>query len=214
MGSYLPAAPLTPRPASASHHDGESDAVWGCLDVPDVSREGPFDIHQGHPHSGASPRLLQGTHGCPFRMTSYDGENGGPDFTLAYGVQLHDPCLLEYVGAPGSARLLSRSPEYWVNHMGREKTLSAALQLQNDAGLILFNVQVLQQLVTALNRASSDVMRAVHGPDKRDAASDAILQSSPGGPLHDCDGFVAATSRAGDTRTSAVGDVQCLHVLQ
>ena len=149
----LPAAPLTSRPATVSHHDGELDAVRERVNVPDLSREGPFDIHQGHPHSGASPRLCQDTQGCPFRMTSYDVENGGPDFSLAYGVQLHDPRLLEYVGAPESARLLSRSPEYWVQHMGREKTLSAALQLQHDAGLILSNVQVLQQLVTALNRA-------------------------------------------------------------
>ena len=65
--------------------------------------------------------------------------------------------------APESARLLSCSPEYWVHLMGREKTLSAALQLQHDAGLILSNVQVLQQLVTALNLTSSDVLRAVHG---------------------------------------------------
>ena len=78
-------------------------------------------------------------------------------FLPAYGVQLHDPRLLEYVGAPESARLTSHSPEYWVHHMGREKALSAALQLQHDAGLILSNVQVLQQLVTALNRTSSDV---------------------------------------------------------
>ena len=47
-------------------------------------------------------------------------------------------------GAPESARLTSRSPEYLVHHMGREKALSAALQLQHDAGLILSNVQVLQ----------------------------------------------------------------------
>ena len=73
--------------------------------------------------------------------------------------QLHDPRLLEYVGAPESARLLSRSPEYWVQHMGREKTLSAALQLQDDAGLILLNVQVLQQLVTALHGASANAMQ-------------------------------------------------------
>ena len=58
---------------------------------------------------------------------------------------------------------MSRSPEYWVHHMGREKALSAALQLQHDAGLILSNVQVLQQMVTALNRTLSDVLRAVHG---------------------------------------------------
>ena len=162
MGRHLPAASLTPRPTAASHHVGESDADGGRSDVPDLSHEGPFDVHQDHSHSGASPRLLQGIQGCPFRMTSYDEEHSGPDFTPAYGVQLHDPCLLEYVGAPESAHLLSRSPEYWVHHMGREKTLSAALQLQHDAGLILLNVQVLQQLVMALNRTSSDVMRAVH----------------------------------------------------
>ena len=139
-------APLAPRPAAAFHHDGESDAVGGRANVPDLSREGPFDIHQDHPHSGASPSLLQDTQGCPFRMTSYDEENSGPDFTPAYGVQLH-----------------GRSPAYWVHHMGREKTLSAALQLQYDSGLILSNVQVLQQFVTALNRTSSD---------KRDASGD------------------------------------------
>ena len=159
----LPAAPLTSRLATVSQHMGELDAVRERVNVPDLSREGPFDIHRGHHHSGASPRLRRDNQGCPFRMTSYDSEKGGPDFSPAYGVQLHDPRLLEYVGAPESAHLLSRSPEYWVQHMGREKTLSAALQLQHDAGLILSNVQVLQQLVTALNGASSYVMRAVHG---------------------------------------------------
>ena len=213
-GGLFPAVPLTPRPATVSHHDGESDAVGGFSEVPDLSREGPFDIHQDHPRSVASPRLLQDTQGCPFRMTSYDEETSGPDFTPAYGVQLHDPRLLEYVGTPESARLTSRSPGYWVHHMGREKALSAALQLQHDAGLILSNVQVLQQLVTALNRTSSYVLRAAAIPGKRDATSDAILQSSSHGPLHDGDGSVASASRDGDPRTPAGGDVQCLHVLQ
>ena len=43
---------------------------------------------------------------------------------------------------------------------GRKPSLP---QIQHDAGLILSNVQVLQQLVTALNGASSGVMRAVRG---------------------------------------------------
>ena len=132
-GCLFPALPLIPRPATASHHGGELDAVGGPSEVPDLSREGPFDIHQDHPHCVASPRLLQDTQGCPFRMTSYDEETSGPDFTPAYGVQLHDPRLLEYVGAPESAQLTSCSPEYWVHHIGRKKALSAALQLQHDA---------------------------------------------------------------------------------
>ena len=67
--------------------------------MPDLSQEGPFDVLQDRSASGASPRVLDGVRGCQFRMTSYDEENGGPDFTPAYGIQLHDPRLLEYVGA-------------------------------------------------------------------------------------------------------------------
>ena len=110
-GCPLPPASLTPRPSGAFPHVGESDADGGSSGVPDLSREGPFAVHQDRPHSGASPRLLDGIQGCRFRMTSYDEEHSGPDFTPAYVVQLHDPLLLEYVGAPESARLLSRSLE-------------------------------------------------------------------------------------------------------
>ena len=47
-GRPLPPVSLTPRPTGASPHVGDSDADGGAL----LSREGPFDIHQGHPHSG------------------------------------------------------------------------------------------------------------------------------------------------------------------
>ena len=159
-----------------------------------------------------SAQLLQDTQGCLFRMTSYDVEAGKPNFAPEYGVQLHDPRLLEYVGAPESPQLTSRSPEYWVHHMGREKALSVALPLQHYDGLILSNVQVLQQLVIALNRTSSDVLQPFPAKCKN-STGDAILQSTPCGTLHDGDGSVAPTSRHGDTRTPAVSRVQCLHVL-
>ena len=131
--------------------------------MPDLSRDGPFDVLQDRSASGASPRVLDGVRGCQYRMTSYDEENGGPDFSPAYGIQLHNPRLLEYVGALESARLLSRSPEYWLHHLGHEKTLTSALQLQHDAGLILSNMQVVQQFVTSLNMTSSEVMMVAFG---------------------------------------------------
>ena len=65
-GGLFPAAPLSPLPATASHHVGES--VGGHSEVPDLSCEGLFDIHQDHLRSAASLRLLQDTQGCPFRM--------------------------------------------------------------------------------------------------------------------------------------------------
>ena len=79
--------------------------------------------------------------GCQCRMTSYDAADQ-PDLDPAYGLHLHDPRFIEYVGVPESARLLSRTPEYWLHHMSRNQAISAALQLQRDASLIMSNLQV------------------------------------------------------------------------
>ena len=55
--------------------------------------------------------VLDSLPGCQYIMTSYDEENNQSDVSPAYGIHLHDPRLLEYVGVPESARLLSRTPE-------------------------------------------------------------------------------------------------------
>ena len=123
---------LSPRPiveglftgSTVDSSVGELVAVRSqCM--PDLSREGPFDVHLNASEPGASPRVLASLPGCQYRMTSYDEENDRSDFSPAYGIHLHDPRLLEYVGAPDSARLLSRTLEYWLHHMGRERTLAA-----------------------------------------------------------------------------------------
>ena len=85
-------------------------------------------------------------------MTSYDYDADRSDLDPAYGLHLHDLRFLEYVGAPESARLLSRAPDYWMHHMGRDQAISAVIQLQHDVGLILSNLQVLGQFVTSLHR--------------------------------------------------------------
>ena len=51
-------------------------------------------------------------------------------------------------------------------------------------------------------------------PNRRYASGGAHLPGSPGGPLYDCDGFMAATYYSGDPGTSATGDMQRLHVVQ
>ena len=66
--------------------------------------------------------------------------------------------MMEYMGAPESVRLLGRSPEYWLEHMGRDRAVAAALRLHHDASLIMTNVQVMAQFVTSLNRTASEVM--------------------------------------------------------
>ena len=85
--------------------------------------------------------------GCRYRMTSYDSAEVA-DMDPAYGLQLHHPRFLEFVEAPDLARLLTRSPSHWVANLDRDNAVSAALQLQHDAGLMSSNLQVLGQLVT------------------------------------------------------------------
>ena len=111
--------PLTPRPmvgemvlGSAEGSPAGEPVAVSTRSMPDLSQKGPFDVHQDASESGASPRVLDSLPGCQYCMTSYDEDTNCSDFSPAYGIQLHDPRLLEYVGAPESARLLSHSVEY------------------------------------------------------------------------------------------------------
>ena len=109
--SYPPVLqPMTSEPmveviVVESAMDSTSTAgVVDCAPVgPDVSREGPFDVHQLPPVSGTTPWVLDSLPGCQYRMTSYDEKDTGSDVNPAYGIHLHNPCLLEYVGMPESA---------------------------------------------------------------------------------------------------------------
>ena len=86
-----------------------------CVDAqdvrPDLSREGPFDVCEAEHEPGQSPLVLNSMPGCQFRMTSYDDRTNRDDLDPAYGIHLHDPRMMEYMGAPESARLLGRSPD-------------------------------------------------------------------------------------------------------
>ena len=110
---------------------------------PDLSREGPFDACDVVPDAGQSPLILDGMEGCQYRMTSYDERQPSSNTDSSYGIHMHDPRVIEYMGAPESARLMGRTPEYWVQHMGRERTIQAALWLHHDASLIMTNIQIL-----------------------------------------------------------------------
>ena len=84
----------------------------------DLSREGPFDARDAIHEPGQGPMVLDSMAGCQYRMTSYDDQTNRDDLHPSYGIHLHDPRMMEYMGAPESARLLSRTPEYWLEHMG------------------------------------------------------------------------------------------------
>ena len=128
-----------------------ADIIW------DIVREGPFDAGATPMETEDSPLISTAMPGCPYRMTSYTG-TALVDADATYGLQLHHPRFLEFIGAPDSARLLNHSPSLWVNRLGQECAMAAAINLQRDEGLMMTNLQILAQFVTSLNRMSSEML--------------------------------------------------------
>ena len=94
-------APLTPRliveemvPGSAVGSPTREPVAAPSRSMPDLSREGPFDVRQDALASGASPRMLDSLLGCQCRITSKNEDINRSDFSPAYGIHLHDPRLL------------------------------------------------------------------------------------------------------------------------
>ena len=125
--------------------------------IDDITREGPFDTGASPMDTEDSPLITTGLPGCPYRITSYTGP-ALSDMNLAFGLQLHHPRFLEFIAAPESARLLYHSPAFWVDRLGEECAMLAAVNLQRDAGLMKSNLQILAQFVTSVHRMSSEMM--------------------------------------------------------
>ena len=140
-----------------------------------------------------SPLISTGLPGCPYRMTSYTG-TALSDADETYGLQVHHPRFLEFIGAPESARLLNHSQSFWVNRLGEECAMAAAVNLQRDAGLMMSNLQILAQFVTALHRMSSEIMSI---SCKRNSE---VIHDSEGpasGQIHGSNGPVAPSVGSG-----------------
>ena len=120
--------------------------------------------------------MLNSLPGCLYWLTSYDQAELA-DVDPAYGLQLHHPRFLEYIGAPESAHLLSLPPGHWLRTMDREEAVMAALQLQHGVGLMMSNLQALGQFVMSLNHMSSEVMWLAFGQAR--FPSDAVQAVSP-----------------------------------
>ena len=149
---------------------------------PDLSREVPFDACDADHDPGQSPVVIDSMAGCQYRNSS--------DMDPSYGIHMHDPRVIEYMGAPESARLMGRTTEYWLEHMGRERTIQAALRLHHDASLIMTNIQIMSQLTTSFSRAASEVMRMVH--DREPFPTEAVDLVTPGRQVRRAAHYMAA----------------------
>ena len=108
-----------------------------------LAREGPFLSEL--PHSD-----IRGfSRDCAFRSTTHKSS----DFAQPsgrYGLPLHHPQFLEWIGAPESARLLDKGPSAWMRSLSREQAFDAARQLHRDVCLMTSNLSILDQYVLCL----------------------------------------------------------------
>ena len=101
----------------------------------------PIDLGDG--------RLLEtGLPGCPYRFSL-----GGPEacrFRMGIQRMACRSCTFIILGFWSSSEHRSRldcSPTFWVDQLGKEQAMAAAINLQRDAGVMLSNLQILSQNV-------------------------------------------------------------------
>ena len=116
--------------------------------------------------------------GCPFRHTTYSEEDHALPLG-GFGVPLNHPRFLEWVGAPDSAKLLEMSPGQWVDSLSRDKAMSAAAQLHQDACLMNTNLNILEQYALSLHGAASKILEKTIGGDPYPAAPVAAGAKGP-----------------------------------
>ena len=88
-----------------------------------LAREGPFLTE----HSSSSIRCLGA--GCPFRNTTYRPSDHA-SLSGEFGIPLHHPRFLEWIGEPEWAGLLEMGPGRWLHSLSRDQAMDAAIQTQ------------------------------------------------------------------------------------
>ena len=101
----------------------------------DLSREELFDVLTEPAATRDHPLISTRRAGWTYRITNYHDDDHS-NIDSPFGVHVHHPRFLEWVGAPELARLLSRPPAEWLQFMNHRDTMYAALQLQRDASLM------------------------------------------------------------------------------
>ena len=88
-----------------------------------LAREGPFLSEC------SSSSILCFGDGCAFR-------------TGEFGVPMHHPRFLEWIGLPESASLLEMGPGMWLHSLSRDQAMDAALQLHKNVCLMTTNLDI------------------------------------------------------------------------
>ena len=80
-----------------------------------------------------------------------------------FGLPVHYPRFLEWIGVPQSVCLLEMCTGRWVDHLSRDQVVAAAVQLERDVGLMQTNLDFLDQYSLALQGTASKLIELCLG---------------------------------------------------
>ena len=80
-----------------------------------------------------------------------------------YGLPMHHPRFLEWIGVPQSACLLEIGGGRWLDNLSWDEAVTAAMHLQQDVGLMQTNLDVLDQYTLSLQGTASKIIKLCLG---------------------------------------------------
>ena len=92
-----------------------------------LAREGPFLAER------LTSSLRSFGAGCVFRNTTYSASDCASPCG-EFGIPLHHPRFLEWIGVPESAGLLEMGPGRWLHALSRDHAMDAAIHMHRDVG--------------------------------------------------------------------------------
>ena len=102
--------------------------------------------------------------------------------TGEFGVPMHHPRFLEWIGLPEFASLLEMGLGMWLHSLSRDQTMDAALQLHKDLCLLTTNLDTLEQYVSCLQNTASKILELGLGP--RGFPSEEVAAGAMGPRVH------------------------------
>ena len=154
-------SPVKPMLGTAVQSPGYTvpeEATVGASWAPDCTPELPAPAVR----MGSQPRLTTWPRLCTHQLMIAPPVVGAvltEDIDTAAGALLHDPDMKNSTRMMEWSRLFSETPQYWLEKMGREKTLAAALRLQCDGSRLQTNIQDMELFLKSLHEAASEVLR-------------------------------------------------------
>ena len=105
------------------------------------------------------PMFLNSETGRRCRGASCNDDDSRTDLDMATDALLHDPHMKNSTRMTEWSQLFRKTPQYWLDHMGRERMVAAALRLHGDSSRMQTNIQDMNQYLAGLYEAASEVLR-------------------------------------------------------